>query len=137
MPPEFPSWPVGGLLIDCFIEGIPYAQNKVRGDLEAPERWTQAIMEKCRQMPAVKGPCLLEVEFVLPTNKFPKDLPFGMDLDNLLKRLLDALGETVFRGIPGKDSAIVDLRASKRPVRNGEASGARVVIREYVSGTPP
>lgn len=78
----------------------------------------------------------MEVEFVLPTDKFPKDFPFGMDLDNLLKRLLDALGKTVLKDLPGKDSAIVDLRASKRPARNGEATGARVIIREYQSSLP-
>ena len=32
-----------------------------------------------------------------------------MDLDNLLKRLLDALGKTVLREAPGGDSAIVRL----------------------------
>jgi len=35
-------------------------------------------------------------------------------MDNLLKRLLDALGETVLREAPGKDGAIMELAARKR-----------------------
>jgi Holliday junction resolvase RusA-like endonuclease len=72
----------------------------------------------------------LDVTFVLPKDRFPEDHPHGTDLDNLLKRLLDALGKTVLREAPGKDGAITELRAKKRMVREGEPCGARIRITE-------
>jgi len=81
------------------------------------------------------GPCELDVEFVLPADKFPRDFPYGMDLDNLLKRLLDALGKTVLQDAPGGDSAIVRLSARKHPASPTEEPGARIVLRDV--GTLP
>lgn len=111
---------------EVWIPGSPYAQAKTRGDLEAPARWSAAVVEHTRHLPPVLGPTALEVEFVLPPDKFPRDLPYGMDLDNLLKRLFDALAKTVLSQVEGKDSAIVHLTARKRKARAGEATGARV-----------
>ena len=76
------------------------------------------------------GPCELTVEFVLPADKFPKNFPYGMDLDNLLKRLQDALEKTVLKDVPGRDSAIVVVHASKRPAESGARTGARLSIQE-------
>jgi Holliday junction resolvase RusA-like endonuclease len=73
----------------------------------------------------MKGPCKLEVEFILPRDRFPNDHPFGSDLDNLLKRFQDALGKTVLREAPGQDGAITELVARKRKAAPGEATGAR------------
>jgi Holliday junction resolvase RusA-like endonuclease len=53
-----------------------------------------------------------------------------MDLDNLLKRLQDALNQTVLRSAPGKDGAVVSLIARKRPATDGEPIGVRLVIRD-------
>lgn len=69
------------------------------------------------------------VEFLLPQDKFPRDLPHGMDLDNLLKRLLDALGETVLREAPGRDSAIMEIHAWKRKLIPPEVAGAQIFLR--------
>ena len=118
-----------GVLIDRFVRGIPYARSKTKGRLEAPGIWTSAVIEQTTGLPTVTGPCELSVEFVLPGDKFPRDFPFGMDLDNLLKRLLDALEKTVLNGAPGGDSVIVALAARKRPIHPGEEPGARVVFR--------
>ena len=81
--------------LDMFIEGIPYSKSKVRGDLDAPKRWTQAVKHATRALPKVKGRASLNLTFVLPKDKYPKDHPYGPDLDNLLKRFLDAIGTTV------------------------------------------
>lgn len=113
---------------EVFVEGMPYPWHKVRGDVEGPERWTEAIRQQTQHLPAVSGPCRLEVEFVLPPDRFPPDHKYGTDLDNLLKRLLDALKATVLGAAPGTDGAVVELRASKAPARPGEKSGARIVL---------
>jgi len=116
--------------IEVFIEGIPYAQQKGRGDLNAPLRWTNAVVERTKDLPKIKGPCKMSVLFIFPEDKFPTDFPYGPDLDNCLKRLCDALGQTIFSDAQGADSAIVDLRASKRKASEGEQTGASVVIQQ-------
>ena len=81
--------------IDKFVKGDPYPKHKATGDIEAPDRWSQAIVEQTAHLRKVRGPCRLEVEFVLPQDRFPADRPFGTDLDNLLKILMDSLKKTV------------------------------------------
>lgn len=116
--------------IEVFIEGVPYSQRKARGDLEAPLKWTKTVVERTRDLPKIKGPCKMSVLFTFPEDKFPADFPYGPDIDNCLKRLCDALGQTIFSDARGADSAIVDLRASKRKASECEQTGARVVIQE-------
>lgn len=124
---KLPDSPVPGTpLIDHFIIGIPYAQSKTRGRRGGPQEWSDAIRNQTANLPKLQGRCRLEVEFVLPADKFPKDYPYGMDLDNLLKRLLDGMATTVFCEVPGGDSAVWELHATKRPVANGEDTGARI-----------
>lgn len=113
-------------MIEVFVRGIPYARNKTKGRLDAPKEWTQRVIDQTRSLPHIRTACELDAEFVLPEDKFPSDLPFGMDLDNLLKRLLDGLGRTVLIDAPGNDSAIVSLRASKRKARPGEDPGVKL-----------
>ena len=116
--------------IDEFIEGIPYSQQKIRGDREAADRWTQSIMQATKNLPKVKGPVSMNLKFVLPADKYPLDHPYGSDLDNLVKRLLDALGMTIFANVPGKDGAVVRLTVSKRKARRGESTGVRMILNE-------
>jgi Holliday junction resolvase RusA-like endonuclease len=118
---------------NVFIEGVPYGQWKVKGDTRAPSVWTDTIIQQTRNLSKVKNPCLMSVIFVLPENKFPVDLPYGPDLDNLLKRLCDALNETVFSEVEGQDSAMVYLIGAKRKASQGESIGARVIINEFDS----
>lgn len=114
--------------IERFVIGIPYARSKSKGKLLAPKIWTAAIMEQTADLPRIRGACELDVEFVLPPNKFPADFPYGMDLDNLLKRLLDGLGMTIFSQAHGKDSVVVSIRARKRGASPGEDSGAKLKL---------
>ncbi len=114
--------------IDLFVEGIPYSQSKVKGDKEAPAKWTEVVKKETMNCPKVKGLCSMTVVFVLPENKYPTDLPYGPDLDNLTKRLFDALNETIFSEVKGKDSSVVQLVVSKRKQMRDEPTGARIVI---------
>lgn len=110
------------------ISGIPYGKNKVRGDVEAPKRWSAAIIEQTRHLSKIREACIMDVIFYLPNNKFPKDLPYGSDLDNLLKRFLDALNETIFSEIEGKDSCVIELKAKKVLVSSDDKAGALLQV---------
>lgn len=116
--------------IRCSIRGIPFGQDKPRGDRSGPPAWTQAVIAQTSQLPHVLGPCVLRVTFLLPPNKFPEDHPFGNDLDNLLKRFCDALKDTVLRDAPGTDGAILVVEASKTRVENLAEAGAELEIIE-------
>jgi Holliday junction resolvase RusA-like endonuclease len=95
------------------VRGIPYPQTKTTGNVHACAEWTEKIVEKTMNLKKVKGPCLLRVTFKLPQGKFNDANPFGTDIDNLLKRLLDALSRTVFSEAPGRDACVVSVDATK------------------------
>ena len=116
--------------IDEFIEGIPYSKYKTRGDTEAADTWTRVVRSKTRNLPKVKGRVSMNLKFVLPADKYPADHPYGPDLDNLLKRFLDALGHTVLSKAEGKDGAVVRLSVSKRKASKGEPTGVRMILNE-------
>jgi len=71
--------------IDLFIEGIPYGQQKPRGDIEAPNRWAESVKQPTKALSKVEKPCYMTAVFVLPQDKYPSDHPYGPDLDNLTK----------------------------------------------------
>jgi hypothetical protein len=98
-------------VISTSIRGIPYAQSKSRGDLEAPGLWTAALIAGTKDLPCVSEACFLKVTFLLSANEFPSNFLYGPDLDNLLKRTLDALQQTVFRNRPAR------IRVSSRCLR--------------------
>jgi len=104
--------------IRAYIHGVPYCQSKVRGKIDAAKQWSDAVKAQTAGKRKVAGRCRLEVTFFLPPNKYPADHPHGPDLDNLIKRLGDALSHTVLSTAPGKDGAIVELDAKKKPVKS-------------------
>jgi len=110
------------------ITGTPYGSDKVTGDLIAPQRWTDKIIEGTASLEKINGPCILRVTFHLPQNKFPSDLPYGNDVDNLLKRFCDALGQTIFSEAPGKDSVIISIEATKVKAITDAEAGADLEI---------
>ena len=114
--------------INHFIRGVPYSRNKSRGDRKAPARWRASVIEQTRHLPRVTDACVLKVTFLLPPDKFPSDLPYGSDLDNLLKLLLDALNETIFTEAKGRDSCVVSLAAMKAAVPSNEDAGVHLEI---------
>lgn len=119
--------------VSQFVRGVPYGQDKVRGDTQAPGGWTDRIVAETRGLPRISGPCILKVTFYLPADKFPADHPYGNDLDNLVKRFCDALKTTVLADAPGQDGAIVMLEAAKARVDRAEEAGARFEIIEVVT----
>jgi hypothetical protein len=110
------------------IVGVPYGQNKTKGRVDALPVWTQAVIDQTKRLPKIKNACVLRVTFLLPRNKFPSDLPYGSDLDNLLKRFLDALNQTVFSDTQGKDSCIISLSATKARVEFETEAGALLEV---------
>jgi Holliday junction resolvase RusA-like endonuclease len=110
------------------INGIPYGKSKTRGNLDAPNRWTQTVIEQTSHLPKVKEACILRVTFLLPPSKFPKDLPFGPDLDNLMKRFCDALNETIFSQTEGKDSCVIELNVMETRVDSESEAGAIIEV---------
>jgi Holliday junction resolvase RusA-like endonuclease len=110
------------------ISGIPYGKSKNRGNVEAPKKWTQAIIEQTEKLPKITEACILRVTFLLPTNKFPTDLSYGPDLDNLMKRFCDALNETIFSSTNGKDSCIVEMGVMKTKVNSEKEAGALLEV---------
>jgi Holliday junction resolvase RusA-like endonuclease len=110
------------------IKGTPYGQNKSRGNTEAPAKWTEAVIQQTSVLPKISEACLLKVTFILPEDKFPKDFPYGPDLDNLLKRFLDALNHTIFSDSRGKDSCIISITATKTRATEKEEAGAVIEI---------
>jgi Holliday junction resolvase RusA-like endonuclease len=114
--------------INHFIRGVPFSKNKSRGDLDAPARWRESVIEQTLRLRRVTDACVLKATFLLPPDKFPSDLPYGSDLDNLLKLLLDALNETIFSDANGKDSCVVSLTAMKTRVSSREEAGVHLEI---------
>lgn len=110
------------------IHGVPYSKAKSRGNVAAPAEWTEAVISQTQDLPPVTDACVLRVTFLLPPDKFPHDFPYGPDLDNLLKRFLDALGSTVFSSSNGGDSCIVALEAMKSRVDSLDEAGAHLEI---------
>jgi hypothetical protein len=95
------------------ILGIPYAPKKSRGNLSAPKKWTEAVKECTIDLPKITEACLLRITYMLPRSHVPSNYPFGTDLDNLNKRFLDGLNQTVFSAAPGKDSCVVIMETTK------------------------
>ena len=114
--------------INIKICGVPYAKDKTRGNVDGPKIWTSQIIDQTRGLPTVDGPCVLRVTFLMPPDKYPKDFPYGPDIDNYLKRFQDALNETIFKNAPGGDSCIILLEASKVRVASNEEAGAHLEI---------
>jgi len=110
------------------ISGIPYQKNKTRGNNGAPADWTKTVIEQTRHLPKVKDACILKVTFLLPPDKFPADLPHGPDLDNLMKRLCDALNQTIFCEAEGTDSCVIELSAIKTKVESADKAGAFIEV---------
>jgi Holliday junction resolvase RusA-like endonuclease len=96
---------------------------KATGNIAGLASWTAAIVAKTERLEKVKGPCIVRVTFRLPREKFHNGNPYGNDIDNLLKRLFDALSKTVFSEVPGRDACVVSVEATKVLVMNPMEAG--------------
>ena len=116
--------------INVKISGFPYVRNRpAHGNVNGPRDWTEAVIKQTKGLRKVKGPCSLNVTFLLRENQFPTDCPYGPDLDNLLKRFFDALNQTVFKNVPGHDSCVISVNARKKQVKNEKDAGALLKIK--------
>lgn len=122
--------------INHTIRGIPYSRNKSRGNVNAADIWSDAVREQTLTLPKVVEACALKVTFLLPPDKFPTDFPHGPDLDNLLKRFMDALNDTIFSATPGGDSCVVMLTVMKTKVSSAAESGAHLEVLPVSVATP-
>ena|SRR2546422_1745212 len=114
--------------INHLIAGVPYGRFKRRGNIAAPAAWSEKIVQQTHDLPKVKQACVLKVTFLLPPDKYPTDLPYGPDLDNLLKRLLDALKRTIFSETQGQDSCVVLLHVMKTKVASEAKAGVHIEV---------
>ncbi len=114
--------------VSHFIRGVPFSKNKSRGNLDAPARWKASVIEQTLHQPRVTDACVLKATFLLPPDKFPTDLPYGSDLDNLLKLFLDALNETIFSEAKGKDSCVISMTVMKTMVPSNKEAGVHLEI---------
>lgn len=114
--------------ININIKGVPYSKNKARGNLEGSKIWKETIIAQTKDLPCVNGPCTMRITFLMPHDKYPKDFPYGPNLDNQLEIFQDALKKTIFRNAPGGDSCIISLEVSKVKVESNEESGAHLEI---------
>lgn len=114
--------------INLHICGIPYSRNKSRGNLGAADKWSELVKAQTEVLPRVTEACVMKVTFLLPPDKFPKDFPYGPDLDNLLKRFLDALNHTIFSETAGRDSCVVMLNVMKTKVSTVTEAGVHLEI---------
>lgn len=121
--------------INHLIRGVPYSRNKSRGNIGAADTWSEQVRAQTQDLPRVKEACALKVTFLLPPDKFPTDFPHGPDLDNLLKRFMDALNSTIFSATPGGDSCVVMLTVMKTRVTSIGEAGAHLEVLP-VSVTP-
>ncbi|MBF0107184.1 MAG: RusA family crossover junction endodeoxyribonuclease [Deltaproteobacteria bacterium] len=115
-------------LLSVKISGIPYGKHKPRGDAEGAAKWTKSVIEQTKLLPKVTGSCKMKTTFLLPPDKFPKNLPYGPDLDNLLKRFFDALNTTIFSNVMGRDSAVVIIEAMKKKVNSVNDAGVELEL---------
>ena len=111
------------------IKGGAYPFTKNRGDTAAKERWKLAIINATKRLLKVRGACEVDIWFSLPPDRFPLDFPFGTDLDNLSKLVLDAMNKTVLSEAPGKDSCVVSLSTNKTKAKSDGEVGIYLSIR--------
>lgn len=114
--------------INHLIKGVPYSRNRNRGNLGAADQWSEQVIAQTADLPRVKEACVLKATFLLPPNKFPSDFPHGPDLDNLLKRFMDALNHTIFSETPGGDSCVVMLNVMKTKVLSETNAGVHLEV---------
>ncbi len=117
------------LVKKIFIKGVPYSRYKVRGDINAAEKWSEDVIQQTKGVPKIFGPCEMRALFVLPESSYPSNYKYGPDLDNILKRFQDSLNKTIFSQAPGKDSCVVRLYCEKKKAKKFEEAGVFLEIR--------
>ena len=110
--------------IVCRVRGSPYSRSRKAGS----QSWAQTVVEQTQHLPPVTGPCLLRITFQLPPDKYNDQSPYGPDIDNLVKKFVDTLKQTVLADAPGSDGCIIGLEAFKIPVSDEAEAGYVVAV---------
>ena len=117
-----------------FIRGSPASQKSSGKPGPELEAWKAQVHVQSSDLKPVPGACDLRVDFRLPADKFANDNPFGPDIDNLLKPLLDGLKATLFRDHPEKvsDSCVMRVIAKKSRASAAKPPGAVLTVARFV-----
>lgn len=111
-----------------YVKGGAYGAFKNRGNKAGIKVWQQAVIAATRDSTRVKGPCKLVLRFILPPDRYPSDHPYGPDVDNLAAAVLDALNETIFSMVPGKDGAVLWLEVMKLKASTPAEAGLDIIV---------
>lgn len=114
--------------MDFFIPGPAYPKHKVGNRKDDAEKWSETIISCTKDLSKVKGPCVMKINYQLPPDRFTLGSPYGSDLDNLTKRLLDSLSYTILEDVDSKDGCICKIEIRKIAASNPETIGTRVVV---------
>lgn len=113
--------------IKKFIRGTPYPKHKAK-NREAAHEWTEDIIKQTVYLDKIKNPCKMTIEFRLPRERFTVGSPYGTDLDNLAKRLLDGLEHTIFSELTRGDGWILEMTLSKKVASGPDDTGADITV---------
>lgn len=111
-----------------FIQHEPFAKAYTGRRPKAPHAYDQAVITATQQWPLVKNECQFRATFLLGPSKFSDSRFLGPDLDNLLKRLLDNLKQTIFHPPESDDSFIVSVDATKTKVSTNSEMGVFIEV---------
>ncbi|MGA8663547.1 MAG: hypothetical protein WB809_00530 [Thermoplasmata archaeon] len=117
-----------GALVDCFVEGRPHVPRGSGGPRDSSGTWSIQVIDETLRFSPIKGPCELDVEFVLPADTDSWELPWEMTLDHLTMHLLEALEMTFLGRGELAEGSLVLIRARKRIARRGQRTGVHVVV---------
>jgi len=114
--------------MEFFIPGPPYPKHKVGNRKDEAEKWSGSIILCTKDLPKVRGPCVMRIDYQLPPDRFTLGSPYGSDLDNLTKRLLDSLSSTILEDVDSKDGCICKIEIGKIAASDPETIGTRVAV---------
>ncbi|EIJ42621.1 hypothetical protein BegalDRAFT_1744 [Beggiatoa alba B18LD] len=110
------------------IIGVPYGKTKDEIGQLLLRNWQNAIVEQTKNLPKIKGVCVLKLNFLLPADKFPARFPYGPDLEGLIGRVMDSLNSTIFSEVAGGHSCIMSLSVKKTKVPSDKEAGVWLEI---------
>ena len=112
-------------LADFFVPGAPHSQKP----------WVSRVIDAALGQPRVNETCELEVEFVLSPDRVAWILPSETSLENMLRALLEGLGDTVLRSAPGEGGSLVAIHARTKVADARQPPGTHIVLRKAEART--
>jgi len=119
-----------GSHMEFFIPGPAYPKHRVGNGKNEAEKWSELIISYTKDLPMVGGPCEMKIVYQLPPDRFTLGSPYGQDLDNLTKRLLDSLARTILKDVDSRDGCICKIEISKKVAFDPEMIGTSVEVEQ-------